>query len=249
MSFQFDNEFNQDSYINLVSLIKKNDGAWRSAKQRKFMQEVGLKRADPCYPRDHQNASEYFGVQLTEGQSGLVLDGHVRWAEYGRKSFRRVSWFFVLDTVGVVAKYKIHFTVSSDGGFSQVNKERTEQEWVRSAGVQGPEEIVEVPPDTKHFGEIGVRYIGSVKEIYRAYIGALLASGKAQFLTILVNEAGDKFYYNNTISGVTEEQCRAGVEVAFTVKKHKISKKGEKITIISRATLTKDQKLINILSK
>jgi hypothetical protein len=123
MSFQFDNEFNQDSYTNLVSLIKKNDGAWRSAKQRKFMQEVGLKRADPCYPRDHQNASEYFGVQLTEGQSGLVLDGHVRWAEYGRKSFRRVSWFFVLDTVGVVAKYKIHFTVTADGGFSQLHTE------------------------------------------------------------------------------------------------------------------------------
>src|SRR5574343_77356 len=110
-------EYGAEDAVRMLSpIINFNRGAWKSVKQRNFAKTHCLTKADPCYPRNQENAKMY-GVDLGENQSGLVIEGVVRWVDYGLKSFRRCAWFYVLDEVGVVAKYKLRFTYS-DGGSS-----------------------------------------------------------------------------------------------------------------------------------
>lgn len=241
-------DFNQstdDASRSLKNLINWNKGAWKSTKQRKFASEKIFPSADFHYPRDAQNAL-LFGIQLQEGQKGLILEGSVRWADYGRKSVRRVAWFYVLDDVGVVAQYKLKFSYSSDGCFSEVNPNGTTKIWERPEGVEAP---VEPPPPivipTFHVGKIGDKVPGFLTLIKTVYIEKTFEYGSST-LSIFNDSKGNKFFSYGTIRGY-EEDLQKGFDCVFTVKDHIVSKSGENITIIKRVTPTKEQKALWVL--
>lgn len=246
MSFFWQTQDTEDCFRTLSSMVKYNNGAWKSTKQRDYLTGKVLARVDFCFPRDNENAANHFNVIMEGDQQGLVLEGETRWADYGRKSYRRVGWFFVLDQVGVVAKYKLHYSYDDKHGSSGVNAERTECEWTRPANVTAPvEPEPEVKPETNWVGQIGQRYTAVLKEV--AMIDRGFGTWGREVLTVWNDEAGNIFYYNNMVASVDTETAKEGIMVAFTVKKHILTKRGDKATVISRVTMTKEQKLMNVL--
>lgn len=246
MSFFWQNQYNEDCFKTISSMIKYNNGAWKSTKQRDYLTAKQFPFADFAYPRDIENASKYYNVTMVDGQYGFILEGETRWADYGRKSYRRVGWFFVMDDIGVVAKYKLHYSYDDKHGSSCININRTDCEWTRPEGVSAPvAPEPEVKPETKHFGEIGQRYTALLKEV--AYIDRGIGMFGNECLTIWKDEDGNTFYYNNCMSKIDKETCESGIMVSFKVKKHIINKKGDKATVVSRMMLTKEQKLINVM--
>lgn len=233
----------EDTFKNLVGLTRYNNGAWKSHKQRKFMLEHRLLAVDPCFPRNQDNAS-MFGVELPDGASGLILEGNVRWANYGHKSFRRVGWFFVIDKIGIAAQYKLHYTYDDKAGFSQVNSEKTELLFKRDESVVGPEEVIPEPAtELQWIGEVGQRIEMHLFQKYSNIIGQN-SYGNVWF-TVWEDEQKNKLFYFNKLDDGDDAN---GIDCKFTVKEHTTDKKtGQKVTIIGRMSLTKQQKCINIL--
>lgn len=100
MSFQI-SEFSKDTYISLQGLINKNNGFWRSAKQAKFAPRHMDTRTDA------DNMEKFFGFRPTENNIVAQVDVYYSFADYGSRSKVPGLFFFELDDLGVVAKYKV----------------------------------------------------------------------------------------------------------------------------------------------
>lgn len=238
----------EDAAKTLNTIIKFNNGAWKSTKQRSFADLVILKNADQFYPRSNDNTEQCFGVKTAEGQKAVIIEGHVRWCEYGADSCRPVAWVYVLDEVGVVAQYKLKFQGTMRQGTSVVPS-KTLLVWSRPEGVAAPvEPVVEPKPELQYIGTVGERVTMRLQQVYFINRGpSAFSYYGSDLFTIFKDENGNVVYYNNFPSGISQEDAQNGIEVTFTVKKHSENKKGEKVTTASRMVLSKGQKLINIL--
>ena len=234
-----------DAAKTLNAAIKFNQGAWKSTKQRSFMDSKILKTADACYPLDNENTKTFFGVEVTGDQKAVLIEGFARFCDYGSRGTRPVAWMYVLDEVGVVAQYKLKFQGTLRTGVSVV-PEKTTCLWTRPAGVYAPvEPIVEPKPELQYIGTVGERVTMRLHQVYFINKGpSAFSYYGSDLFTIFKDENDNIVYYNNFPTGVSQEQAQNGIEVTFTVKKHIENKKGEKVTTASRMTLTKGQKLL-----
>lgn len=230
MSFQFNTQQDQDTYMSLVSLIKTNNGQFKSVKQADFL----IKRFTREMSWNAESAMKYFGVTLPENHVMVSVDATSRWADYGTRSIRPVSWIFVLDQNGVVAQYKLGYVGDMRSGTSP-DPAKTQTVWQRVGEVVALERPVEpeVQP-SEHLGVVGERMtfkgvIKSVTEFERNKFH-YYDSGVGYITRIDVN--GNDVVYFGTFG------LERGAEVEFkaTVKEHG-EYRGRRQTVVNRPKL------------
>lgn len=142
---EFNNEADKELFISMGSL-KKNNGYFKSAKQRDYFKRQGLKEVF------------YKNFSIETGQFVICVSGSVRFADYGFKSVRRVEWIFICDDLGIVKQVKVRFEYSADGRYSAPSGVYDDV-WERDGSIPAPVfEVVEIKP--KHFvGDVGQRLI------------------------------------------------------------------------------------------
>jgi len=203
----------------VFSLVAKNNGFFKSAKQRDFLkrQMAGLY----CIHEFDQAefVGQNFGLALQEGQFMWVCEGEVRWADYGQRSYRRVGYAFIIDKFGVVSKNKLHFSYSSDGRSSQVDGTKTESNlWVRDESIDKPVfiEVTAADSVSNHVGSVGefletVVTVKSIKAVGQGYYGTT-------YQTRMVDEDGNIIIYwgimkdSSTLDGEFKIRLRAKVK-------------------------------------
>ena len=149
------NDCQQDMAKTVFSLVKYNNGFWKSYKQREFIKkQMGMYY---YLHTDTESMQKNFGIQLAEGQFGWCLEGSIRFADYGARSIRRVGYMFVCDDFGIVEQYKLHYSYSSNGRSSCVNASKTECVWIRDEDQEKP--VFEAPQvaqsTSKFLGMVG----------------------------------------------------------------------------------------------
>lgn len=223
-----------DIAMSVFSLIAKNNGFFKSAKQRDFLQ----KQISAIYVHDDSSLTEkHFNIKLQSGQKMWMCEGDVRWAEYGRKSFRRVAYALVFDQYGFVSKNKIHFNYSSDGGSSEPNPQKTELNiWVRDTSVDLPvfvENFIVQSP-SEHVGAIGewletVVTVKSIRAVGQGYYGTT-------YQTKMVDDDGNIIIYWGVMKDSSVVDGEFKIKLRAKVKEHS-EYKGLNQTIVGYAKI------------
>lgn len=195
MSFEFSSIVDQDNFKTFSSMLKYNNGFWKSSKQRDF-----LSKRLQFWGGTNETAKEIYNINIDHAadQEIVAVDAYIRWADYGRRSIRRCEWFFVLDEYGILAKYKLGFIYH--GTSSSVDMKKTVLEWSRPVDIELPvfvTEPVSVPVSKSEFvGEVGKRV-----EL-RSLAMTLPGSGNyvVMFMNILANECY-RYFANKWLRG------------------------------------------------
>lgn len=229
--FQFNTQADGELYNSLSSLVKKNNGQFKSVKQAEFL----FKRLSSQFVEDGGDYSlvkKYFGIDMIDGQIKVEVQAHMRWADYGAKSHRPITWVFVLDQHGVVGQYKLGYVGDLRSGCSP-DPMKTKVLWQRQGEVvplAKPEVIKADEPVSEHIGTVGARVaiegvIKSVSEFARRTFH-YYDSGVGYVTRIDV--AGSDVVYFGHLGDKGET-----VSIKATIKEHG-EYKGRKQTVISR---------------
>lgn len=220
----------------LQVLVKYNNGFFKSEKQRDFILKVAEMFGD--LHMEPESTLNNFGV---DSQLGAIYgETEMRFANYGRKSYRRAGWMFTFDEQGIVEKFRIRFNYDDSTGSSWPATEKTEQEWSRpsdAVSTMRVEEKVEKP--LSHFvGTVGEKVSAklTIKKMV-ALSGQIGYARTYSDLMIMEDEAGNCFVWNSA-SAYKFEQFKEGntVELKGTIKAHK-EYKGTAQTVLTRCKL------------
>ena len=227
--FNFNTQSDSDIYKTLSGLIKNNNGQFKSFKQAQFLGKTYRKSRDGFDTVD--STYKNFGIEISEAQYMVFAEANVRWAEYGTKSYRPVTWVFVMDEHGVVDQYKMSYIGDMRTG-TRPDPTKTTKLWTRVGEVVP----LEVPPapvltESLHFGALGERVvfsgvIKSVIEFQRSVRFSYYDSGLG-YVTKLDVDGNDLVYFGHLGEKGTT------VKVKATIKDHTI-RDGRKQTIIAR---------------
>lgn len=227
--FSFNTQSDADAFKSLSSLVKTNNGQYKSVKQAQFLDKV-CRRARQGYDTP-ESVMNFYGIPMGADQYIVQTSAMTRWADYGSRSARPVTWIFVMDTHGVVAQYKLGYVGDMRSGTSPDPK-KTQKLWER-VGEAVPLEVpvAEVLPESFHIGAIGNRLelqgvIKSVIEFQRTTRFSYYDSG-AGYVTKIDIDGSDVVYFGHL--GAKGETVR----VKATIKDHSI-RDGRKQTVISR---------------
>jgi len=241
-AFEWDSEWDSDMYRSLKGLANKNNGVWKSKKQRDFL----LSRIDKL-PHQHtsQEARDYFGVEMSGDEKLVILSGMSRWAEYGSRSMVPVRHAFVVDRRGVVqhvklgnkgnmrdgsapdpSKNKIEFVRPDDVDVSHLAKseEEKKKEFKTALGMSDGE-YVGTPGERMDFGTLE---LVAKKDLGYSSFGYNMATEKAW--NLYKDEKGRFIVHVGKPGPERGEKIR----IVATVKDHFVSKKGDKQTKIIR---------------
>ena len=241
--FNWDSDWDKDTYISLKGLANKNNGVWKSKKQRDFMlkriEQSGGKRDDLDFVRSN------FGVDMTSDQYLVVVSGMTRWAEYGSRSLVPVRHAFVVDRIGVVQ----HVKLGNEGNLrtgSGVNPKKNKVEFDRPANVDASHlEKTEDEKKKEFKTALGMgegEYIGEPGKRTDFGTVELVAKKEVGYSSFGYNQGTPKFWnlYKNADGNLIQHVGKEGPErggklrIVGTVKDHFISKKGDKTTKIIR---------------
>jgi len=244
--FDWDSDYDRDMYISLKGLVNKNNGVFKSKKQRDFLLK-NLTKSD--IERTPQTVNELFGVRIDSDEKFVILSGMARWANYGARSMVSVRHAFVVDNIGVVkhvklgnkgnlrdgsspdpSKNKVEFVRPENVDASHLEKTEDEkkQEFKRALGMS----------EGEYIGKEGERVnIGPVEMIFSKHVGYSQAGTyheTMRFWNMLKDSEGRIIYYTGK-----ELPLERGEKANLTarVKKHLVSKKGEKVTVVKNPTL------------
>lgn len=194
----------------------------------------------------------FFGIETKEGQTLITPEAIARWAAYGSRSLVPVRYGFVVDEYGVVTYWKIG-NKGNLGGGAQPDPSKTKLEWTRPADadvqhlIPSPEELKakEKAKKKEFLGALGQgtgNYIGTEGERMKFEELTLVAKKYLDTTQVSYNVSAEKYWnmyednYGNVVYHTGKEGPEKGVKVSgtATVKKHLISKKGDKVTIVIR---------------
>lgn len=221
----------------IFSLVAKNNGFFKSAKQRDFL----FKQMASFYCLHTDDKAEFvrenYGINMLEGQSMWVCEGEVRWADYGYKSYRRVAFAFVFDKFGVVSKNKLHFIYHDGGRASGVNAKKTELGlWVRDESVAKPEfiEVLQSEIVSRHVGAVGefietVVTVKSIRAVGQGYYGTT-------YQTKMIDEDGNIIIYWGIMKDTSTLDGEFKIKLRAKVKEHG-EYKGVNQTIVGYAKI------------
>ena len=124
MVFNWNSQFDEEKGKSLASLVKYNNGCFKSDKQANFISRWA------CNFRVNENIKNTFaniGMELLEdGQYIIEVDASIRHA-HGR-GVVPITYGYVMDKHGVLKKYRIRYSRTSDTGYSPKSVEYV---WVR----------------------------------------------------------------------------------------------------------------------
>lgn len=219
----------------LQTLVKYNNGFWKSEKQRNFLKKMADGFGDL---HDPESLNAHFGI--TTDKSAMCYETEIRHAEYGRKSYRRIGWMFVFDDNGIVGKYRIRYSYDDSTGSSWPNTEKTEQEWGRpvdAVSTMKVEEKIE-RPNSQFLGAVGSKVSATVTIKKMIAMSSQIGYHTAYSdLIIMEDESGNCITWKSS-SAYKYESLKEGNTVSLqgTVKDHR-EYKGTNQTVLTRCKL------------
>ena len=230
----FASEWDADASRALATLVKYNNGLFKSEKQAAFILKTFPRDAGGKWSQElADSARRYFGVELPEGTVMTRIEAYMRWAEYGTRSIRPITWIYVMDSVGIVAQYKLGYVGDMRQGTSP-DPSKTKLLFSRDTPVSPitdkPVVTQQAESTSDHIGSVGSRItirakIVMVKQFegqkFHYYDSGL------RTLTRLVSEGNDIVYF-----GYLGDKG-AEIEMKCTIKEHS-EYNGAKQTVISR---------------
>ena len=233
--FEFDSEWDSDTFRTLCGLVKYNNGQFKTVKQALYLTKTMRQRRDGDTV---EFARDNFGVDMAEGQYSVFIRATIRWADYGSDSYRPIGWIFVMDDQGVVSQNKLGWVGTMRQGTS-VDPSKTVRIWSRVGEhanplvFSAPAAAVAVSADkpvSQYFGQVGerVNFIGTivgVREFQRQRF-SYYDSGVSTMTRIMV-KGNIIVYFGNHIADQGTQ-----VEMIAKIKKHE-EYNGMKQTVIS----------------
>lgn len=240
--FSWDSDWDKDMYMSLKGLANKNNGVWKSKKQRDFL----LNRFKKV-PHQHtpQQAKEHFGIEMSGNETLVILSGMTRWADYGSRSMVPVRHAFVVDNKGVrqhvklgnkgnmrdgsspdPSKNKIEFNRPDNVDTSHLAKseEEKKKEFKTALGMSEGEYVGEVGKRM----DFGTLELVAKKDLGYSHFGYNMAAEK--YWNLYKDEQGRFIVHVGKPGPERGEKVR----IVATVKDHFVSKKGDKQTKIIR---------------
>lgn len=135
MSFDFASQDEQTLFISLKGLCNKNQGFFKSVKQAQFLFRQYSERFNLNHTREQINTM--WAVPVADDQVTVEAMAYTRWADYGSRSVVPVLYVFVLDSLGVVAQYKVGGTGNLRDGWAP-DASKTRLLWERSPAAVAP---------------------------------------------------------------------------------------------------------------
>ena len=247
-NLEWGNDTDKDIFMSLKGLVNKNNGVWKSTKQRWFVTNKLI------YPDDMRTnrgkCKDWYGVDFDpdDGEKFVTVDAVAVWA-HGARGQVPVRYGFVIDDFGVKKYYKIGNKGNLRDG-AQPDPKKTKLEWERPENVD-VEHLMPDPEEEKarkkkeFLGKVGLgagAYVG--EEGKRLEIGEveLIASKVVDSRQVAYNVVYDKYW--NMYKRVEDDAIiyHTGKEsplekgqkaiMTATVKKHLINKKGDRVTVV-----------------
>lgn len=222
--FEYNSESHSDLHRTLSSLVKFNNGFFKSKKQAQFI--LTNKKWEDCTWLNIDWNS--FSIDVPKGTKVFNTSGMTAWASYGAKSLRPVTWVWVLDKFGVVGQYKLGYKGDMRSG-TAADSEKTKKIFERDSTLNKPqfEEDEEKEVSTsKWVGTLGQRleFEALVAEV------RTFTSGPYEGVTITTLSDGDGNLFNlwGEIASPGEK-----IRIRATVKKH-TEFRGVKQTTVNR---------------
>lgn len=241
----------QDQYISLQGLVNKNNGLFKSTKQRNFILNrwAGEVLDGPEADLRFKN----FGTPVQAGNRTVQPGGLYVWANYGSRSLIPFIYVFELDDYGVVRKWKVGFKgnlrigAAPDPKKAKLEFERPEGldtshlEVVKSDAEKKQEFIKGLGGSVgKYIGEEGTRHDFGPVTLKKSVDLGVRHFGRittAQTWMNIYNDADGNIIYHTTAS---EPPMKEGetMNMVARIKKHMVNKRQEKVTIVNRPKFT-----------
>lgn len=135
MSFDFATPDEQNLFISLKGLVNKNQGFFKSAKQAQFLFRQYGERFNSYHTREQVAAD--WAVPVAADQVTVEATAYTRWADYGSRSVVPVLYVFVVDSLGVVAQYKVGGSGNLRDGWAP-DASKTKLLWQRDPAAVAP---------------------------------------------------------------------------------------------------------------
>lgn len=247
-NLEWGNGTDKDQFMSLKGLVNKNNGVWKSTKQRWFV----MNRLVASHEKDRTRAQskEFFGIDLDPdaGETLVTPEAMARWAKYGSRSLVPVRYGFVVDEYGVKEFYKIGNKGNMRDG-AQPDPSKTKLEWTRPDNVD-VEHLIPDPEEErkkkkqafmgnlgigsgKYIGEEGKRLeIGEVELDFKKHMDSVAVAYNVnydKYWNVYKDGEGNVIYHNGKESPL---EVGGKAIMTATVKKHLVSKKGEKVTVV-----------------
>lgn len=160
MSFDFASQDEQTLFISLKGLCNKNQGYFKSVKQAQFLFRQYSERFDRNHTRDQ--VTTMWAVPVAPNQVTVEATAYTRWADYGSRSVIPVLYVFVLDSMGVVAQFKVGGKGNLRDGWAP-DASKTRLLWQRDASAVAPFALpTEAEAAAERAAEPVSNWIGSV---------------------------------------------------------------------------------------
>lgn len=240
-SFEWDTEHDKNTFISLKGLVNKNNGVFKSIKQQQFVKNVTIAREPE---RDVAFAKSNYGVDVGEDENMIVVSAMTRHAAYGSRSLVPVFYGFVLDSTGIIRFYRIGVSGNLRDGAGP-NAKKTKLEWTRPANVDASHLEKSEEEKKKEFKtKLGMsegNYLGTEGERMKFEL-TLTAKKYLDTTQVAFNVSAEKWWnmYKDADGNVVYHTGKEGPEKgekvvgAATVKKHLVSKRGDKVTVVIR---------------
>lgn len=244
----------EDVARSLYSLMKHNNGLFKSEKQGHFLRSMGHPTADD--DMDDSHPLKQAGVPIDKNKHTHVLSHvqHLNFNPYSAtdgaragRGARTSHSVFLLDKHGVVSHHKLGRT---DGEY---NPKKTTTTWERPAGVATAGEEHHYKSDdeplhvSKHLGKVGekITHDVSVERVHNLgpskFGGGYGRPGPDQFMTVMKTDDGHHIHHYGTppasLKGYRTGQDWKG-SVTGEVKKHHVDRNGNNVTILTRPKFT-----------
>lgn len=205
MAFDFDSNGDQILF-RMLSKVIRNGGVWEKQGQRYMAQRDA--RGDADFLKSH------FGVEIQADESVATVNAHTSWASYGSRSIIPQLFMFVLDDLGVVAKYKIRGKGNMRDGWAP-DASKTELKWQRDADVQPAEWM-------KQAEQIQAEPVGEAPQGRCQVVGTVLALKETETtwgysLKMMVKLQDGARVYGTVPSSIRADVAR-GDRVEFTAQ-------------------------------
>ena len=192
------------------SLVKFNDGVWKSVKQRDYFIKSAKNNPYACFDPIHAG--------ITTDNATFTFIGETRWASYGSRSIRPYGFVFEYDAKGVVRKWKLRWQGDMRSGTS-VDPTRTELVWERPEGLN-TDHLVEIAkeepsiPESKYLADVGEKVEAIVEVLFKKEFFSRF--GRSNLVKMRTAEGSDVTTF--TSSDVEQLAVGSKVKVAGKVK-------------------------------
>jgi len=168
------NHHNDEVYRSAQSLVKFNNGVFKSTKQRDFLIKAFLKHEGSFF------GAQYAGVTPDNEEKTVLFSWWVSFADYGYRSKRQVGKLFLYDKYGITQVYKLGWVCPARGS-SYLDPEKTKLEWERpevdASHLDVVEEVKEEVKTSEWQGTVGDKIDVTAKVVLKRDFFSRFGSG------------------------------------------------------------------------